>query len=105
EIFLQLESKKIELESPLRGMGDEHSFHCLVCGHRWSVTLGNIVYEHYRRFLGCPNCSKLARAQDYQLSLDARIDKEQVLAWYESGEKTSEQITRELGLGSRVIPG
>jgi hypothetical protein len=105
KIFLELESKKIELESPLRGMGDEHSFHCLVCGHRWSATLGNIVYEHYGRFLGCPKCSKLAKAQDYQLSLDERIDKEQILAWYESGEKTSEQITRQLGLGSRVIPG
>jgi hypothetical protein len=97
ENLCRLGLMNIELRSQYRGMGVEHPLRCIVCGYEWEAILG-----YYMDHL-CPKCSEAARTQEFQRSLDERLDREQIIGRYESGESI-ESITRERGVGSRVVP-
>lgn len=86
----------IELRSQYQGMRVKHPLRCTVCGYEWDASL-----EYYMDH-PCPKCSERARAQEFQRSLDERLDTEQVVGRYESGESI-ESIARERGVGTAVI--
>jgi transposase-like protein/predicted RNA-binding Zn-ribbon protein involved in translation (DUF1610 family) len=87
----------IELRSQYQGMRVKHPLRCTVCRYEWDASL-----EYYMDH-PCPKCSEAARAQEFQRSLDERLDREQIVGRYESGESI-ESIAKERGVGKAVIP-